>query len=446
MLRVSLFWRTFLLIAALVLFSLAASWQMVRAFDRTPPEQRLAWEIASVVNLTRSALVSSAGERRRALLDELARDEGVRVAVLEPGDRVEGLPPGGDAALLERRLRALLGSHTRVAGRVNGEPALWVSFDIDGDGYWLAAGLERWTRQAGPPWWLVGSLALAVSLVGGVLISRLVNRPLASLAHALGRVSSGAPAAALPEDGPSEIAEVNRRFNAMATDLAALEADRAVALAGISHDIRTPLTRLRMEIELSRVSDDEKESMGADIERIDEIVGKFVEYARAGAADHGGARIETVDVATLVGAVRDGYRARIDAGELRLTSDVQPGLQWQGDALEVARMLANLVENALRYGRHNDQPADVEIVAQRDGHVVTLDVRDRGPGVPESELQRLLRPFARLDDERSERGGSGLGLAIVQRLAQRYGGRCTLANRAQGGLSVQISLPDGTAR
>jgi two-component system osmolarity sensor histidine kinase EnvZ len=443
MVRVSLFWRTFLLIAALVLFSLAAAWQMVRTLDRTPPEQRLAWEIASVVNLTRSALISSEGERRRMLLDELARDEGVRVALLEPGDRVEPLPPGGDAQLLERRLRALLGQGTRVAGRVNGEPALWVSFDIDGDGYWLAAGLERWTRQAGPPWWLVGSLAIAVSLVGGLLISRLVNRPLASLAQALGRVSSGAPAPPLPEDGPSEIAEVNRRFNAMATDLAALEADRAVALAGISHDIRTPLTRLRMEIELSQMSDEEKASMGADIERIDEIVGKFVEYARAGASDRDGVRIEAVDVGSLVDALRDAYRARVEAGELRLACEVEPMLQWNGDELDLARVLANLVENAMRYGRRDDHAAEVEIAAQREGQALVLRVSDRGPGLPESELQRLLRPFARLDDERSERGGSGLGLAIVQRIAQRHGGRCTLANRPQGGLVVRVVLPDG---
>ena len=98
--RVSLFWRTFLLVAALVVFSLAATWQMSRVLDRTPAEQRLAWEIASVVNLTRSALVSSQGERRRLLLDELARDEGVRVALLEAGDRTAPLSDHGDAELL----------------------------------------------------------------------------------------------------------------------------------------------------------------------------------------------------------------------------------------------------------------------------------------------------------------------------------------------------------
>ena len=440
--RVSLFWRTFLLVAALVVFSLAATWQMSRVLDRTPAEQRLAWEIASVVNLTRSALVSSQGERRRLLLDELARDEGVRVALLESGDRTAPLSDHGDAELLERRLQALLGPGTRVAGRVNGEPGLWVSFEIDGDGYWLAMGSERWTRQAGPPWWLVGSLAAAVSLVGGLLISRLVNRPLATLAAALGRIGSGTTAPPLPEDGPSEIAEVNRRFNAMAVDLAALEADRAVALAGISHDIRTPLTRLRMEIELSRITDEEKQSMGADIERIDQIVAKFVEYARAGAPERHESRDEPVDVAALVDDVRRGYRAHEEAGELRVTTKVDPALRWHGDAIDLARMLANLLENALRYGHRPGECAQVEIAAEREHGRLSLDVRDRGPGVPESQLQRLLRPFARLDDERSERGGSGLGLAIAQRIAQRYGGSCILSNRADGGLSVHLTLPD----
>ena len=117
-------------------------------------------------------------------------------------------------------------------------------------------------------------------------------------------------------------------------------------------------------------------------------------------------------------------------------------LQWKGDALELARVLANLLENALRYGRLDDAAAEVEIAAKREGHALVLQVADHGPGVPETEVQRLLRPFARLDDERSERGGSGLGLAIVQRIAQRHGGRCTLANRPQGGLAVKVVLPD----
>jgi len=440
--RVSLFWRTFLLIGGLIVVSLLAMLQAVREFDRSPPEQQLAWEIASIVNLTRSALVSSQGERRQRLLDELARDEGVRVAPLEFTDATEALPETGLASGLQQRLRAVLGPATRLAGRVNGEAGLWVSFDIDGDAYWLVLNLERLHRQLGPPWWMIATLTTVLALLGGLATSRLVNRPLKGLAGAISDLASGAPAGRLPEDGPSEIAELNRRFNRMAGDLAELESDRAVALAGISHDIRTPLTRLRMEIELAGVSEDDKASMAADIERIDRIVGKFVEYGRSGVSDRHAPRVEAVDVAALVGSLRDAYRTHVDAGNLRLECGVEPELTWQGDPLDLARMLTNPLENALRYGHAPEQPAEVSLRAWRGPRGCEFEIRDRGPGVPADQFERLLRPFARLDDARGEQGGTGLGLAIVNRLARRHGGSCRLSAPPDGGLVVAITLPD----
>jgi two-component system osmolarity sensor histidine kinase EnvZ len=440
--RISLFWRTFLLIGGLIVFSLAASLHFVRSFERVPPEQRLAWEISSVVNLTRSALISSQGERRWQLLDELAREEDVRVAPLEPGDRVAPLPGRDEAERLLLRLQGILGPETRIAGAVNDEPGLWVSFDIDEDRYWLAMSLERWTRQFGPPWWLIASLAILVSILGAMAISRLVNRPLAALATAFGRVSSGAPAPPLPEDGPSEIASLNRHFNRMASDLAELESDRALALAGISHDLRTPLTRLRMEIELSRLDEAEKQSMSSDIERIDAIVGKFVEYARSGSGDRGPAALIEVDVAAAIDGLRSSWLPRIEAGEMELEVSVPAGLRWRGDPLDFARIVSNLVENAARHGRTGEAAAQVSIAAAREAQTLRLEVADRGPGVPPDQLERLLRPFARIGDERSDRGGSGLGLAIVQRLAHRHGGRCILRNRDGGGLLASVLLPD----
>ena len=133
--RISLFWRTFLLIAGLVVACLMAMLELIRIFDPAPAEQKLAWEVASVVNLTRSALVSAQSDRRIQLLAELAREEGVRVAPLEPGDRSEPLEPAARAQALLGRLRGLLGPQTRVAASVNGEHGLWVSFEIDGDPY-----------------------------------------------------------------------------------------------------------------------------------------------------------------------------------------------------------------------------------------------------------------------------------------------------------------------
>jgi two-component system osmolarity sensor histidine kinase EnvZ len=108
-------------------------------------------------------------------------------------------------------------------------------------------------------------------------------------------------------------------------------------------------------------------------------------------------------------------------------------------------MLSNLLENALRHGRADGEPARVRVAARRAGRGIELQVRDHGPGVPAAELERLLRPFARLDDARGERGGSGLGLAIVDRLAQRYAGSCRLSNAPDGGLLATVTLPDAAA-
>ncbi|MEN9315381.1 MAG: Osmolarity sensor protein EnvZ [Pseudomonadota bacterium] len=441
--RIRLFWRTFLLIGGLVALSLAATLRLTREFEHAPPERQIAWEIASIVNLTRSALVSSEGPRRSLLLDELARVEDVGVAPLEPGDRVEPLPSPSDTARLERSLRAMLGATTRVAGSVNDEPGLWVSFDIDGDEYWLVMNIERWTRRFGPPWWLVATLAIGVSMLGAIAISRLVNRPLASLARAIGGVSRGEKPPTLPEHGPTEIATLNQRFNRMAVDLATLEADRTLALAGISHDIRAPLTRLRLEIELAPLAESDRESMCADVDRIDEIVGKFVEYARSApnAEGHRPSATTEIDAEATIRRIVDGYRVRAQAGASGITASIAPGLRWIGDPLDLERILANLLENATRYGRSPDSgELSIEVTALRDDSGLRLQVRDRGPGVPESELERLVRPFARLDRERSEAGGSGLGLAIVERIARRHGGYCRLRNRPDGGLEVEVRV------
>ncbi|HMN82862.1 MAG TPA: ATP-binding protein [Burkholderiaceae bacterium] len=451
--RISLFLRTFLMIAPLVFGSVVAALQLVRVFDQSPPDRQLAWELASVINLTRSALVSSEGERRQALLIELARDEGVRVLPLEPGDRIEPLArvEPARAALadaVQARLRNAFDSPTQLAGRVNGEDGLWVSFDIDDDAYWLRLDRERFDRQEDPNWWLVFGVALGLSGIGALAISQLVNRPLARIAQAIEQLSRGGTPGALPQETTTEIAEVNRRFNRLAAELAAIDSDRAVGLAGISHDIRTPLARLRLEIELSALPEPDKASMAEDIERIDRIVGQFVEYGRV-AAEPAQQRIEPVAVDEVVAGVAAGYHGRIDGGELKLVTRVDPpDARWRGNPLDLTRVLGNLIENALRYGTTPGQPfADVELRIARQRDRLLVAVADRGAGVPAEHRERLLRPFARLDTERTtQRGGSGLGLAIVARIARRYDGDCELSETPQGGLTVSLTLRDAPAR
>lgn len=436
--RISLFWRTFLLLALLIGVSLGTTVTIAGLLQRAPPEQRLAWELASVVNLTRSALISAEPDRRLALLDELAREEKVRVLPKEPEDVVDDGATGPRLRALQPRLRQLLGADTRVAGRVNGADAVWVSFDIDGDEYWLNLPRARVERQFDPGLGLLALVAAALALLGALVISRLVNRPLADLSRAIAALSRGEAPAPLADQGPSEIAAVNRRFNRLAGELAQLEQDRSLALAGISHDIRSPLARLRMEIELADVPPEQRASMAEDIERIDRIVGQFIQYARIAEPP----RAERVDVVAVLAGIAQAYRSAIESGQLVLTADAGDARQWLGDPTDLHRAVANLIDNSLRYGRAApDEPARVELRASATPEGIAIELRDHGRGVPEDELDRLLQPFSRVDSARSERGGSGLGLAIVERLARRYGGGLRLVNAPGGGLGASLKLP-----
>ncbi len=437
--RISLFWRTFLLLALLIGSSLGVTLGVARLLDRVPPAQRLAWEVASVVNLTRSALVSAEPDRRPDLIDQIAREEEVRVLPKEADDRIDDGATGARLRALEPRLRQLLGAGTRVAARVNGVDAVWISFEIDGDDYWLILPRARVERQFGPGIGLLGLIAAGLSLLGALLISRLVNRPLADLSRAIARLARGEAPAPLADQGPTEIAALNRRFNRLARDLARLDADRSLALAGISHDIRGPLARLRMEIELADLSAAQRASMAEDIERIDLIVGQFIQYARIGEPP----RAERVDVAALLAGLDQTYRAALDEGTLRLQVDPGNARHWIGDPTDLQRAVGNLIDNSMRYGRAAPgEPARVALRARRTADGLSIEVRDHGPGVPEADLERLLQPFVRIDSARSDRGGSGLGLAIVERLARRYGGGLKLANAADGGLTASLALPD----
>ena len=188
--------------------------------------------------------------------------------------------------------------------------------------------------------------------------------------------------------------------------------------------------------------------MHEDIERIDRIVGKFTEYARV-AGEHGPARrAGDVRVAEVLSGARAGYQPRREAGLLTVRTELPDELSWRGDPVDLERMLANLIENAVRHG---SSPAtartELSILGRRVPAGLELVLVDRGPGVPAAERERLLRPFSQIEDARSEAGGSGLGLAIVARLAARYGGTCELGGGPGGqGLTVRLTLPDAARR
>ena len=436
--RFSLFWRTFLLITAVVAVSLLAWLQLFRAAELQPRAERVGWEIASIVNLTRAGLLSATGTARLDLIGDLATREGIRVLPAEPTDHARPWPDERFGAAFEGKLRELLGPETRIASWVNGDAGLWIRFEIDDDPYWMLLDPARIERQANRNWlgWL--GIAVALATVGALLISRVVNRPLADLARAIEVLARGEVPPALREHATSELATVNRSFNRMAADLAALDQDRAEALAGISHDIRTPLTRLRMEIEMSGVDDATRDSMADEIDRIDAIVRQFVEFAQPIGTDAS----ERVDVAVTLDSVLDGFRNGPDGPRMTIGLEVASGTHWRGAPITLGRIVSNLVENARRYAAGPDGIVRLDVGARRIGRALELVVRDHGPGVPADQLERLTRPFTRLDTERSRHGGSGLGLAIVERLARRHAGDLTLELPADGGLLARVRLAD----
>ena len=426
----SLLWRTFLLLAALVVATTVGWFQIFRAYEVEPRARQISQNLVSIVNLTRSALVNSQPELRRELLSDLAEREGIQVYPSEPGEHVA--PPADEAVLnLVRELvRRQLGEGTRFASERDGKPGLWLSFDIDDDEYWLRIPRGRVERQIALRWLGWGALALALSLLAAYFLVSRLSRPLRALAASAEEIGKGKTPEPVSESGPEEIRTLSRAFNQMSTDLARLDADRALILAGVSHDLRTPLSRLRLGLEMSGADPQLKDGMTADIEEMDRIINQFLDFART----DGGEAPQHADLSAIAAEVAEHYRrhGRPVAAELESV----PRLPLQTMAMR--RVVLNLVDNALRYGEK-----DVGIAVRADGTSVVLEVADRGPGIPPSEVERLKRPFTRLEAARSDKGGAGLGLAIVERVVRAHRGNLELRPRPGGGLLAEIRLPLG---
>jgi two-component system, OmpR family, osmolarity sensor histidine kinase EnvZ len=431
-----LFWRTFLLILMLIAASLAAWLPSVQVFERDPRARQIAQQVVSIVNTTRSALIFSDPGRRRELLSDLADNEGIRVVPLEPGDLVVSLPDDALVSRVTRNVRAKLGAATRLAAEVNGVQGIWVSFTIDDDAYWAYIDRDILAGNIGREWVAWAALAAILSTLIAAGVARIVNRPLAALTRAATDLGAGRRPAPLPEAGPAEIMTVNRSFNRMVADLDQLERDRVILLAGISHDLRTPLTRLRLELELNALPEPVREAMIGDLDQMDSIVRQFLDYARPAPSRP----TEPVNLSALALEAIARNRLVSQPGS-RLQQQIAPNVRLLGHPIELSRALDNLILNAVRYGRGPDGELALRICVRRDGQDVVVEICDEGPGIATGEMQRLLRPFERGDAARTGTGGAGLGLAIVDRIARIHRGRLLLQSRAAGGLCAQLRLP-----
>jgi len=433
-LALSLFWRTFCLLAILLAGGVFAWVQTLRALEFEPRAVQAAQQIAGLVNLSRAALKQADGINRVALVKTMGAQEVIRVAPREPGDQSEPFEVDRFTRRVSRELRAALGPDAVVARSVNGQPGLWVGFSIERDTYWLQAEATQTSPLTSGTWFAWIGIALLATLVGSVAIARLINRPLKQLSFAASRIREGDLDSRLDENTlTSEIREVNMGFNRMARELARVEEDRAVMLAGISHDLRTPLARLRLETEMSVYDEEAKRNMAMDIDQLDAIIDKFMDYARPGETE-----MRPVHVAQLIDREASGFR---DPSQIRITSRVAIDLKVMADDTELGRVFSNLFENARRYGRGTYTGlAEVTVSYVRAGPWVIISVRDQGPGVAPEKLSQLTTPFFRGDAARTAATGAGLGLAIVEKAMQRMGGSLELTNAPDGGLMAHIRL------
>ena len=296
------------------------------------------------------------------------------------------------------------------------------------DGSWLYFGM----RHNGGKWaFTIGRMGMALIpvlalLIAGWLLIRRTLAPLRDLTHATHMIGRGQEVV-VPEAGTSDVRNLIAAFNAMQARIHRLIDERTETLAAVGHDLRTPLSRLRLRLEAVRDAE-VQEAMGQDLEEMGAMLESLLAYL--GGDEDPEAPVRT-DIAVTIATIVDAFQ---DHGQ-DVTYDGLDHLEIEVRALSLRRAVRNLIENALHYGQR------ARVSVDRKGDEVLIRVDDDGPGIPRDRMEEVLRPFSRLDDARQRNTrGLGLGLAVVQKTVVAEGGRLTLANRPEGGLRAEICL------
>ena len=371
-----------------------------------------------------------------------AADEASREKIAEAAPLIRvvgaGVPEGEQhwpySEIYQRQMQDELGADTEVRLRMHAPPALWVRAPSLGDG-WLKVPLYPHPLRGQKIWSVLGwflAIGLLSTASAWIFVSQL-NQPLKRLVYAARQLGQGRSVRLPISDTPSEMTEVYRAFNQMAEDVEQAGRERELMLAGVSHDLRTPLTRLRLSLELMGDHSDLTDDMIRDIEDMDAILDQFLAFIRDGRDE----TVEEVDLSDLVREVAAPYNQNDERVRLRL-EPIQP---FPLRRVSMKRLLNNLIGNALHHAG-----TGVEVAAYVSGDMsapyVVLSVMDRGAGIDQSELEGIFNPFTRGDRARGGKG-TGLGLAIVKRIASMHGGNVELRNRAGGGLEARVRLPLG---
>ena len=426
----SLFARTATTLAlAFLIFQVSAFWVVYRTLI-VPVAERSAEDLAGLIVLSAQTWVELPPETRAAFERELARRHGLRLTTVEAGAEVRA-PNFPFRTQIEAALSRRMGEPVELHG-ATGTTAAWLRLPVGG--HQLRAGFfpDRYAVKLPLAAVALITVGALLTLLTALFLVRRITVPLAQAAIAAGQVGAGEVPEPLPETGPAELAELARRFNRMAREVKALLDNRTTLLAGISHDLRTPMTRLQLNLELLRdtPSPQRIDKAVADLADMNRLISGYLELARTTQAEP---------------------PVRFDVNALLKQMATESNLAWpetrvhiiEAGPLTVRQIVSNLIQNAQRYGGSAPPEIEMDYDAQR----TRISVYDRGPGIPDDQMEQVFRPFYRLENSRSQAtGGTGLGLAIVRQLAESNGWKVHLSNRREGGLAAVLEIPAGPAR
>lgn len=425
----SFFGRNLLLLAGMILLGQVLAGGLFFVFVQKPRAAQTADMLAQNLVAVRDGMSALPAAERAAFVARLNATNSAATDALDA--TANRLLPA--QRLLIRAISDRLARHGIEALWRQEHGALFVRMAMDGDEHWLAVRGPNLSVRPALSTLMTWAATLAIALFGAWRIQQRINRPLAHLASAASAIEAGQTPAPVAEDGPTEIATVARGFNRMQAALAERERSRALMLAGVSHDLRTPLSKLRLSVELLR---DEVtsppdpallEGMVTSCQRMDDIIGQFIDFARLDER----CAPAPVDVLDCLARARSAC-----PGSEIVTIDATPALAVLSHAPALTRLLTNLISNALRHGA-----PPVSLQARADGHEVVITVDDAGAGIAPELLDHLRQPFSRGNAARGGPPGAGLGLAIADRIAHELGIGLNFAEAPAGGLRVELRLP-----
>lgn len=434
--NLGLFGRTFTLLTGLMLVSLIVWLQVFYNTEQTPRTKLLVDRIQNIISVSQSAINNTSSKNLEAFTQELSNNDKLKFFKAQTDDLITPMPKDNYWQNISKEIQNKLGIDTIVAWQVNGLDGVWISFNTQHEQYWLVFDRDQLKISLEINWvgWLTS--ALIVALIGAAISVGFVNQPLAQLAYVARQLATGQNPSPLPEVGPIEVRDMNTAFNRMVTDIRQTESDREIMLAGISHDLRTPLSRMRLEIEMSPISDEAKHAIDEDLAQINRSIEQLMEYARP-AYD---VPKDGINISNIIQEVLERERTHTKNGQI--TADIQKNLYASINPHDFKRIIINLIENSRRYGRNVlDNRAYIKIKAWQKNGRINIQVSDSGVGVNLEDIDRLLRPFSRGERARTGVSGAGLGLAIVERLLRQVGGTFTLKLNKPSGLIAIISLP-----